>query len=303
MDSCIVCAAEYRNSNQDVVLTRDILYPALCQVIQTHAALGVRVVFKPQSVNDCSFVKLDNVDLDKHVRFSFGGDLEHIMQAELSTEFDTGAKGPLWRVLVLDANNVLSSFHHGIGDGLSGLAFHTTLLRALQSASADSGAPESVVAIPNSELTPSIESLVDVSPPLAKVLEVILNLFIPTSWTPTGSAWTGAPIGRSPTPAVNSKILQFSATELARFHSACRSNNATVTSALYVVAVAAISEAIGETTYRTLSGVVPISLRGLSGTPPEAFSSEASLYTSYPHIGSTFFWEGGGTRPSATKDV
>ncbi|KAF9043778.1 hypothetical protein BDZ89DRAFT_1128120 [Hymenopellis radicata] len=255
IDSCVVSGAEYRNSNEDVVLTRDILYPALRQVIQTHAALGVRVVFKPQSVDDCSFVKLDKVDLDKHVQFISGGDLEHIMQTQLSTEFDTAAKGPLWRVLVLDAHIVLFSFHHGIGDGLSGLGFHTALLRALSSPSSESDAPESVVAVPDLELTPPIES----------APQPVHTHFMDSN--------------------------RFSATELARFHSACRSNNATITSALYVLAVAAISEVIGETQYRTLSGAVPISLRGLSGTPSEAFSCEASVYNAFPHIDNAFSWE------------
>ncbi|KAF8916217.1 alcohol acetyltransferase-domain-containing protein [Mucidula mucida] len=287
LDSCVVCAAEYVHKGP-LLLSKQVLYPALKQVVQSHAALGV--YFVDESINSSTFHKLDQINLDDVVEFVAARDIADVLKEQFATPFDTQAKLPLWRIIVLDERMVVFAFHHGIGDGLSGLAFHKTLSRFLALSSAEDD-PTPLVIPSVSPLSDPIDKLVNLSPPLLTVLWEICKLIIPVAWTSGASAWTGAPIGTKPSPAADVRIIRFSVAEASRFHAACRSNQATVTSAVFTLAVAAVSQVIGPTEFKTLSTTIPISLRPLSNTPSDVFCDQVSAYLHYPPLTPSFSWD------------
>ncbi|KAF9047189.1 hypothetical protein BDZ89DRAFT_1058242 [Hymenopellis radicata] len=287
LDSCVICAAEYTH-NGPLVLSKQVLYPALKQVVQSHTALGI--YFIDESVSSSTFHKLNQINLDDVVVFIAGRAFADVLEEQFATPVDTKATLPLWRIVVLDERTVIFAFHHGIGDGLSGLAFHKTLSRFLSLPSAEDE-PTSLTSTSVSPLSDPIEKLVNVSPPLLTVLWEVCKLFIPMAWTPAGSAWTGAHIGTKPSPAADVRIIRFSDAEASRFHAACRSNQATVTSAVFTLAVATVSQVIGTTEFKTLSTSIPISLRPLSNTPSDVFCDQVAAYQYYPTINPSFSWD------------
>lgn len=284
----MVCAAEYSCTTGAVSLTKEVLFPALEHLILSHAALGVRVVEK--SPDRCSFIRLENVDLNCVVTFVNGRVVDEVLKEQLALALDLTTNEPLWRIVVVDERVVVFAWHHGIGDGMCGVAFHANLRHALSLTSPDK--MRSVIAVPSDlDLVPTIESSINVSPPLFTIIRELGQLFIPTSWTRGAKSWTGGSIGTKPSTAIDGRVVKFSSSELRQFHAICRSHKATVTSALYSVAIAALSDTIGPTEFKTLSASIPISMRALSKTPREAFCVHISDYHLYPSISSSFSWE------------
>ncbi|KAF9044747.1 hypothetical protein BDZ89DRAFT_1058845 [Hymenopellis radicata] len=238
----------------------------------------------------CSFMRLENVDLNRVVVFVNGRVVDEVLKEQLAFTLDLTTNEPLWRIVVVDERVVVFVWHHGIGDGMSGVAFHTNLRHALSLSSPSE--MKSVVAVPSDlDLVPTIESTINVSTPFLTVIRELSHLFIPTSWTRGAKSWTGAPVGGNPSTAIDGRVVKFSGSELRQFHAICRSHKATVTSALYSVAVAALSDAIGTTKFKTLSANIPISLRALSKAPQEAFCVHISDYHLNPSISSSFSWD------------
>ncbi|TFL07176.1 hypothetical protein BDV98DRAFT_13216 [Pterulicium gracile] len=142
---------------------------------------------------------------------------------------DQGSQSPLWRVVLCKDSTVVFSYHPGIGDGKSGLAFHTMVLQALNSQ--DHSSP-----VESRELAPAIENCIDVSTSWTKLLWEIASMVLPSSWQASHSTWTGNPV-----PALNTALspsergrpyvtlLEFSPTDVSRLLTSCSKHNATIT--------------------------------------------------------------------------
>ncbi|KAJ7266910.1 alcohol acetyltransferase [Mycena haematopus] len=285
LDSCVLVSARYLCAD-GTVLSQEHLFFALQKVIERHPVLSVMLQNQDSKP---SFIKLEKIELPRVVQFS-NDDLEAAIERQLSTRFDAVAELPLWRVEVLTDSTVIFAYHHGIGDGLSGVAFHRSLLAALQ----DDGDSSPLVAVPHSlSLLPPIEAVTHLRPSLLKIISEVLSLFLPASWKRGYYAWNANPVSKTPQFTPHVKLFTFSSQEMAAFAKMCRSHSATVTSALYVLAAATLSRFVPTThslQYKTLGATVAISLRSVAGASEDAFCDYVSGHGSYPPIHPAFQW-------------
>ncbi|KAF7309924.1 hypothetical protein MIND_00364700 [Mycena indigotica] len=289
LDSCVVVAAKYA-SLDGRSLSQETLFAALKTVVEKHPSLCLKV---QQEDAKPSYAKLDKVDLSLVVQFSDAEDVELAIQRQLSTRFDTSAELPLWRLQVLANNTVVFAYHHGIGDGLSGVAFHMTLLDAVKVMTPNESL-QTIVEIPKSIALPlPLEKVTNLRPSIFKILAEILGLFLPVSWTRLGSAWTGNPVpAAKPNLEPRVKLITLTSSEMNTFSQVCRSHKATVTSALYVLAATTISRLIPPSSekYTKLVAAVAISLRGPANASADLMCDYVTAHKSYPLIDTVFDW-------------
>ncbi|KAJ7609396.1 hypothetical protein FB45DRAFT_944375 [Roridomyces roridus] len=242
LDTCIAASARYTTAD-DAVLTKEILFPALRAVIERHAALGICYDRRPDS-KDIAFRRLSTLDLSRIIEFS-DRDLQTALGGQLSRgwTWDEEDMLPLWRVEVLPGNIVLLAMHHGVGDGLSTREFHYSLFRALQSASLP--AYSTSVAVPELPLLPGIFHLTKARPSLKETLSMFWHTILPNPWNKHYSTWTGKPFPRTMSPVKPYvRLVSFTPTESDNFTKLCRSHDATITAALYELAVTTFTQLI-----------------------------------------------------------
>ncbi|KAG6869214.1 hypothetical protein C0993_009077 [Termitomyces sp. T159_Od127] len=285
LDSCVLMAAQYIPP-KGRRLDKPTIYDALAKVIEAHTALGVRL---KDPAKDPVFERLKEVDLSEVVEFSDNHNLEATIEIELLRKFDVTSNRPLWRVVILDDGTVCFAWHHGIGDGKSGLAFHRALLSSLQVNESRGGS--SVVIPPKNGLVPPIETLVDLSPSWPKIVSTLFGLFAPVSWTRAAHSWTGSQVPTDITFQNNVRLLELSPSIVSTLLNICRSHKATITSTFYALAVSVISDLVMPDQYTTISSLVPISLRGLSGTSSDVMCNHVSSLHSHAKVNPTFSWE------------
>ncbi|KAJ7167343.1 alcohol acetyltransferase [Mycena crocata] len=287
LDSCVVLSAQYTCADGNR-LSKELLFPSLKKVIENHPILSVKVDGEDSKP---SFVRLETIELPLVVQFSDHDDLEGAIRQQLSRRFNTAAQLPLWRVEVLKDDTVILAFHHGIGDGLSGVAFHQSLLTALQNTIIPDDSTL-VAVLPSLSLLPPIETATNIRPSLLKVLTEVFSLLLPTSWTKGYSAWTANPVPPNPDLDPRIKLLTFTAAEMTAFAAACRSHGATVTSALYILTIATLSRLVPPNSpqYTTLSAYVAVSLRDVANTPAAAMCDYVAAHHTYPAVHPAFAW-------------
>ena len=260
--------------------------------MQSHAALGVCVIGEPSQAQ-FSFARLQVIDLAEVVEFSDSDDLKLTFEDQFIKPFNTTASVPLWRVVVLKNNIVCFAWHHCIGDGLSGLAFHRTLLAALHEPEVIDDRAEVHLFDAATSLIPAIETVMDVSPSWRLVMREIYYLLAPVSWTPRASAWTGNPVVVESTLKTHVRIINFPPQIATKFLTLCRSNNATLTGALYTLAVSVLSGIIlssENVSQKTISCLIPVSLRGAAGIPSDVFCDCVSTLSFHPPFQPHFSW-------------
>jgi Alcohol acetyltransferase len=292
-DSCVIVAAKYAADSQS--LDKAALYPALAKLIQTHAALGVYL--QDESTRNPAYARLEVVNLDKVVTFVDDDDLAPVMEREFLRPFDTMEMVPLWRLRVLKDNIVIFAYHHAIGDGKSGVAFHNTLLSALNNPPSSSGQdPSADIPVPPIQLVAPIEDLLDLSVSGSTAIRELLTLFSPTSWTKGFSAWTGNPVAKFPHLRTNCRIFYFSAEDSSQFLTICRHHKATLTSAFHVLAFSIIARLVSNDKscsphLKTIASSITISLRELANTLPNVMCDHVSNYTMFsPITQADFSW-------------
>ncbi|KAJ7683745.1 hypothetical protein B0H14DRAFT_2894417 [Mycena olivaceomarginata] len=229
LDSCVVASAKYSTEDRRP-LTKDILF-----------LLSGR---------------LHTIDLSRIVQFRDNDSLWDSLESQLAEGFDTDADLPLWRIQVLGDNTVIFAIYHIIGDGLSTIAFHASLLRALRDVPAGDASP--LVQTPNTDVT-------SVRPSLSTIFDEVYRL--------DRTAWSGKPVpmGVNGSLRTNVRLMSFPAQEVTAFCTMCQTHRTTVTAAFYVLTVATLSRMLaGDPRYDAISSTVAISLRGAAGIPKDA---------------------------------
>ena len=205
---------------------KPLVYTALHTLIAAHPMLSAIAI---NEITNPVFVRLPFVDLDQAVRFYDGapGDFNAYLEAQHNERFTQ----PFWRVVVhtLDGRGrfmVSFIFHHALGDGGTGMAFHRGFQAALPTA-ALSRAVSARAVPPPSPLLPALEACYDpaaltTTPPPALPADI---------WT--GSAITAADL------ATRVHTLALPAATLARMVARCRAERATVTALLHAATAAA----------------------------------------------------------------
>lgn len=149
---------------------------------------------------------------------------------------------PYWRVcLLLDAGNkrrftAAFVFHHAVGDGTSGKAFHKSFLEGLHAVTESSAETRQVISSPTMPLLPSIE---EIHPMTLTIPYLATTLFKEKvwSWRDPG-LWTGSEI-RVPLETQMRHIV-IPKSLATSFRHACRRNNTTITAALQTIVSRAV---------------------------------------------------------------
>jgi len=181
------------------------------------------------------------------------------------------------------------AWHHIIGDGQSGVAFHHALLSALNDVQQPSIANPPIIQVPqDSTLVPHIESIINVSVSPITLCREVLKLFIPASWTASASTWTGTAVPEKESLVAQVRLLQFSAEDGKRLVLACRAHRTTLTPLLYTLTATILSKLlVGDESakkYSFLSASIAISLRKLTKTSPYEMCNHISGYHQYVPI-------------------
>jgi hypothetical protein len=248
------------------------------------------VKLKNESSSNAAFTKLHAIDLSHVVEFRDNKSLQTALEGQLARGFDTNADLPLWRIQVLADNTLVFAVHHVVGDGLSTLAFHDSLLQAFRTVTV--GDPSSIVQIPDTfRLSPPIEALTSLRPSLSRIYDEVYKLIAPKYWTPARAAWSGNPVPRAGSLRTNVRLISIPAHEVTAFRTICRTHHATLTSAFYILTVAIISRMLGDDPrYKTISSGVAISLRQVAGLSRAAICDCVSAHYTYPPANPNFSW-------------
>ncbi|RHZ49539.1 uncharacterized protein CDV56_104520 [Aspergillus thermomutatus] len=225
---------------------KDYIYRACGRLIGQHPILSAIPV--GEDTKEPYFARLPEIDLEKSVSFEkrshdFPGadepdaELETLLKIQHNTPFTPPL--PYWRLCVLtDATNerrftAAFVYHHAIGDGTSGKAFHKTFLQALHETAASVTPEEAkrVVASPQIPLLPNSEA---VHPLPLSIPYLATTLFKEKvwSWTDPG-LWTGSEIIVPVETQVRHIVFPEHVTSSLK--DCCRRNNTTMTAVLETV--------------------------------------------------------------------
>ena len=190
------------------------------------------------------FSRLPKVDLDKCVFFATRKnnfprdtetrdiDLDELLSAQHDIPYE--APDPFWRLCILSHENHVTAaffYHHALGDGQSGIAFHRTFHRAL--AHAISTKPDlavlTAISPPATPLLPNLEAVHPLPVTLWHIIKILFREKV-WSWRDPG-LWTG---GKCTVPPAKTRVrhLACSATTTLAFKDLCRANGTTITAAL-----------------------------------------------------------------------
>lgn len=285
----MIVAARYTDG-AGAILDETALFNALGRVVTSNPSMCVRVI--DEETSHPRFERLTTINLRDVVSFlPDETDLTAVMEKHLSASpFDTKSLLPLWRVIVTGDGTVVFVYHHGIGDGLSGLAFHRCLFDSLQE-SAESHTNGTITLPPNFELYLPLEALTSTRPSVRSLLQTVVALFAPVSWSPIAKAWTGNNVPSSVTNDCNVRIFRYPASE--RVVDLCRQHKTSLNSLIYNLATSCLSNAIMKTSneYKTVATAVPVSLRHLTGIPNSAMVDHIAGIQFYPSLPFAFSWE------------
>lgn len=211
---------------------KPLVYTALHRLIATHPMLSAIAIH--ENSDRPVFVRVPFVDLDKAVTFHSGAppDFNAFLEAQHNETFTQ----PFWRLVVhsLSENRFMVSFlfHHGIGDGGSGMSFHRGFLRALPTYVVAEVVVARVVP-PASPLLPSLEQFYDTGKLPAA----------PAANLPEG-LWTSKPISDVDLRTRSSTVWLPEVT-LKRMVARCKAEGTTITAFFHAVIAKAYLNILG----------------------------------------------------------
>ncbi|KAJ5502626.1 hypothetical protein N7463_005500 [Penicillium fimorum] len=236
-----------------VLPIKNYVYQACEAAILEHPSLSAIVA--DDHTQDPYFVRLPEINLDQAVSFQDrkagllgteangepAPDLD--LQTLLATQHNTPfrAPNPFWRIcILLDVEDkrqftVAFVYHHAIGDGTSGKAFHRTFLRALGAVDSPDQT-KSIIKSPGLPLLPNIELVHPMSLSLPYLAKKIFQAKI-YSRRPTG-LWTGSKI-LVPSQS-RLRLVPFSKLLVATVRDRCRAEGTTITALLQTVVARSI---------------------------------------------------------------
>lgn len=238
---------------------KDYIYKACETQIAQHPILSA--IPLNEDKNDTYFARLPEVNLEQCVSFQErktsapsaederDEELDEVFEAQHSAPFS--APLPYWRLCVLTDPNYARRFtavfvyHHAVGDGGSGPAFHRTFLRALADAKSLSASDvKTVIPSPDAPLLPNVEQ---VHPMPMSIFFVLREWFKSKFWKPARDPglWTGSKVTRPL--ETNVKHVVLSKRDTAALLDACRKNNTTITGAVQALLASAMFAHLPET--------------------------------------------------------
>lgn len=276
-----------------------LIFTALTELIDNHAVLGISIVDE-DSVKP-SWVRLPVIDLKETVQFYILDEAatettKSIIEAAHQIPFERLDELPLWRLVVIEHRTISSSanttmidigffWHHGIGDGSTGVAFHLEFLDAINNILKIAPTPvKDIIVPPKLDLLPCIEEAHPL--PMSKfyVGKQILNALLPTRVDKL--LWTGPPI-RSEKNITHLRTLTYPAAIVDSLVRLCRENQVTLTSLLVVIIARLLAKIYSD--YEHFKCKTAISFRRFTGTDKRAMvnyvTSIGHYFSSKPKVG------------------
>ena len=223
------------------------VYHACESLIAEHPALSA--IPAADDTQQPYFVRLPQIDLDRTVSFKVGElggssavtedgnpvpdpELQALLERQHNTPFS--APDTYWRLCVLtDPSNprrftAAFVFHHALGDGTSGKAFHQTFLRALESAATQSMEPNSLIRSPSRPMLPNIEQI---HPMPLSLWFLTKKIFQAKVYSPRHPGlWSGGKIQTEGSTLV--RLVSFSRSLVTSLRKVCRGEETTITALL-----------------------------------------------------------------------
>ncbi|KAL4865793.1 hypothetical protein BDV12DRAFT_199762 [Aspergillus spectabilis] len=265
----VALTAHYTTPESFTLPLKDYIYKAVETLINQHPVLSA--IPHDEESDEPYFVRLPEIDLAQLVSFQKLSqklsldDHDSELKSLLQKEHDTGftAPQPFWRLLILTDNEAEQEFtavfvyHHALGDGGSGKAFHRTFLQALRdAASLQPSEAKQVITPPKTDLLPNLEAAHPLPISLPYLLKILFRNFFPLK--PDPKLWAGA---AHQTPLKTQvRTVVFSADQTSALARACRENGTTVTCALETIIARALFAHVPEK-HSLLTCSVPISNR------------------------------------------
>ncbi|KAL4904628.1 hypothetical protein BDW74DRAFT_154296 [Aspergillus multicolor] len=248
---------------------KEYVYKAVETLINQHPILSAIPI--GEETNEPYWARLPEIDLAEPISFQttaknltldeHDSELQSLIEAQHEIGFT--APSPYWRLLILTDGELekrftaIFVFHHGLGDGTSGKAFHRMFLRALrETASLEAGEAKQVVVPPKTALLPPLEDVHSLPISIPYLLRVLYKNWFGSK--PDPALWAGGPFQVPLNTHV--RFLALSAAQTAALVKLCREHGTTVTCAVETAIARSIFPHIPER-YTSVQGSVPITQR------------------------------------------
>ena len=278
-----------------------LLYAALHTVVAKHPALNCGIV--NEHLPDPAYVRLENIDLRHCVvvkQDTKSGSLWHektledILSHEHSLLWQHLSTRPPWKLLVIPhfygSNTSIRPvfdmsfvFHHALIDGLSGPAFHSSLLEALNRPSEPTCTSPIIKVAQSINLPPPIEDRLNLNVTYRHLLSELLDTYLPT-WMrrlclSSGLPWTGS-LATLPTDSPylsNVRVIEIPADRLNDILTYSRQARSSFTAILHGIIVLHLLQLIPDA--QAFVASTPYSVRSFVGTSPEEIVNQVSVVT------------------------
>lgn len=248
-----------------------------------------------RSINVKDVLQIVTIDKERHE--SLADILQRLHGQRWSTE-----RKPLWKIVVLregaeDAGDTSNSqklmhvafvYHHVIGDGLSGTAFHRSLLHALgeierKSPKLQHPQPETIDTPLSIQLIEPIEKLCNLSLSWPFLLKQVLTEYAPR-WLVGAPLpiWAGLPTQTLEQCPYRSRVrtVTIEADQVSALLAECRKHDVSLTSLITATLVFTLANTLPEAT--GFAGITPYTLRRVTGTSMDEMVNQSSgLLTEY----------------------
>jgi hypothetical protein len=215
-------------------------------------------------------------DLDVLTAEEYDQKLTEIIEHQHRQLWPHLGRQPGWKVIVVQSKNIDSSsttfdvvfaFHHAIADGLSGMVFHRSMLKALGNPSENARLKDHVVTIPDSTiLKPAIEKVVNFKVSWRFFLGVLWSGMKPR-WLFRDPAppWTGSICAPLPIQNYVSRVKFITIQDqlVGNMLAACREQKSTLTGLLHGLIIASLTSHVPSAS--GFIAITPYSLRNVTG--------------------------------------
>ena len=241
----VIVAATYELPDTFTLPIKDYVYRACAALIAEHPVLSA--IPAADDTQEPYFVRLPQIDLDRVVSFhqrrtstkadDGEPDPDHDLQILIEDQHNKGFSVPnaYWRLCILSDSErdrqftAIYVFHHALGDGGSGKAFHKGFLRALNSAGEHE--TKALIESPKIPLLPNIESLHPMPLSFLFLAKKLIEAKIYSRRDP--GLWTAGQI-QNPTKTCI-RLLSFSKSVVSSLRDRCRQEHTTITAVLQTV--------------------------------------------------------------------
>lgn len=269
----------------------DLLRLALAKIVARHAALCCCVV--GEDTENPAVHRLESIDLASVLSFV---QLNHFDQLARHLErlhdqtWTNVDQSPLWKVVVFQPTvsgattviDIAFVFHHALMDGLSGPAFHKSLLHELQNATSaytQAGDIPSVIEVPQDiQLIQPLETLVRFSLSWVFLARQVIQEYAPRLLSGSqDTTWAAAPCAPLDERDFKTRIRLVSvpADESQAMLQAARDQNTTLTALINGIIVKALADAVPAA--KQFVATTPYTMRKWTGTSTDEMVNQVSV--------------------------